>query len=181
MTSKPLVKAMSQIVDRELARARSRGAVRHKPALSTELAPLVRSLVATLSRTSAGARVSFDPQVPADLLVPMDRTDLAEVLGNVLDNAARHAASRVRIAASRERSGASIIVEDDGAGIPPAAGKRHAARRPIRQAHGRHRSGAGNRWGRSGHLRLAARARQVRGTRRAQSDAGPNQSRSQLS
>jgi signal transduction histidine kinase len=56
---------------------------------------------------------------------------LAEVLGNVLDNAARHAASRVRIAASRERSGASIIVEDDGAGIPPAA-QASATQRGVR-------------------------------------------------
>ena len=29
--------------------------------------------------------------------VPLDRTDLAEVLGNLLENAARHAARRVRI------------------------------------------------------------------------------------
>ncbi len=123
--------AMSRIVDRELARARSRGAVWHKPDLSTELAPLVRSLLATLSRTSEGARVSFDPQVPADLFIPMDRTDLAEVLGNVLDNAARHAASRVRIVACRECSGTSIIVEDDGAGIPPAA-QASATQRGVR-------------------------------------------------
>ena len=43
--------AMSRHVDRELARARLRGAVRHRDSHSTALAPLVRSLVATLSRT----------------------------------------------------------------------------------------------------------------------------------
>jgi signal transduction histidine kinase len=113
--------AMSRIVDRELARARSRGAVRHKVGLSTELAPLVHSLLATLSRTPACARVSFDPQIPTGLRVPIDRTDLAEILGNVLDNAARHAASRVHIIASQEPSGASIVIEDDGLGIPLGA------------------------------------------------------------
>ena len=123
--------AMSRIVDRELARTRSRGAVRHKAALSTELAPLVRSLLATLVRTPAGARVSFDSQIPTDLLVPMDRTDLAEVLGNVLDNAAQHAASRIRIIASKELSGASIFIEDDGAGIPPGA-QANAMERGVR-------------------------------------------------
>jgi signal transduction histidine kinase len=51
--------------------------------------------------------------------VPLDRTDLAEVLGNLLENAARHAAKRVRITAEGG-SGGSIITEDDGAGIAPA-------------------------------------------------------------
>ncbi len=46
-----------------------------------------------------------------------DRTDLAEVLGNLLENAARHATRRIRISVD---PGSSIIVEDDGAGIVPA-------------------------------------------------------------
>ena len=113
--------AMSRQVDRELARARSRGAIRRKAGLSTELAPLVRALVATLTRTPAGARMSFEQQVPDGLSVPFDRTDLAEVLGNVLDNAARHAASRVRVGARSAPVGPEIIIEDDGPGIAPAA------------------------------------------------------------
>jgi signal transduction histidine kinase len=80
----------------------------------------VRSLIGTFARTPSGTRVSFDPEVADDQSVPMDRTDLAEVLGNLLDNAARHAASRVRISASTKPSGFSIVVEDDGKGIPPA-------------------------------------------------------------
>lgn len=123
--------AMSRHVDRELARARSRGTVRRKAGLSTELAPLARSLIATLARTPAGARVSFDQRIADDLSVPMDRTDLAEVLGNVLDNAARHAASRVRIVAQRGASGPSIVIEDDGQGIAPAA-QASAVERGIR-------------------------------------------------
>ncbi len=51
----------------------------------------------------------------------MDRTDLAEVLGNILDNAARHAVAHVCITAIVKSSGPSIIVEDDGAGVAPDA------------------------------------------------------------
>lgn len=109
--------AMSRHVDRELARARVRGAVRHMAGHSTALAPLLRSLVATLSRTPSGARVTFEPHIADDVQVPLDRTDLAEVLGNLLENAARHAAHCVRISAG---FGASIVIEDDGAGIAPA-------------------------------------------------------------
>jgi signal transduction histidine kinase len=107
--------AMSRYVDRELARARVRGAVKHGDNYSTALASLARALVATLSRTPSGMRVTFEPHIADDVRVPIDRTDLAEVLGNLLENAARHAAQRVRINASL---GTSIVIEDDGPGIP---------------------------------------------------------------
>lgn len=116
-----VTETMSRHVDRELARARVRGAARHKGSLSTRLAPLSRSLIETLARTPSGARVAFDCKVADDLAVPMDRADIAEVLGNVLDNAVRHAASRVRIAADLGPAGPSIVIEDDGRGIDPAA------------------------------------------------------------
>ena len=109
--------AMSRHVDRELARARARGVGRQRVGDSTTLAPLLRSLIATLSRTPAGERISFETQVDEHTRVPLDRTDLAEVLGNLLENAARHAAKRVRI---RTGPMSSIVVEDDGPGIVPA-------------------------------------------------------------
>lgn len=111
--------AMSRHVDRELARARIRGAAGRGAGASTELAPLVRSLVATLARTPEGARIGFEPNIAPDMRVPLDRTDLAEVLGNLLENAARHAASRVRIGACPGAAGPSVMVEDDGGGIAP--------------------------------------------------------------
>jgi len=111
---------MRRHVDRELARARVRGAARRKADLSTPLLPLVRSLIDTLQRTPAGARVIFDAEIPEDMLVPIDRTDLAEVLGNLLDNAARHATACVRISAELGPAGVSIGIEDDGQGIAAA-------------------------------------------------------------
>ncbi|MGZ5903028.1 MAG: sensor histidine kinase [Reyranella sp.] len=111
--------AMSRHVDRELARARLRGRARTGTVSSTALTPLVRSLIATLSRTPNGARVAFEPILADDLRVPVDQTDLAEVLGNLLENAARHATGRVRIAADCDQAGPSIVIEDDGRGIDP--------------------------------------------------------------
>ena len=111
--------AMSRHVDRELARARVRGRARIGTVSSTALAPLVRSLLATLSRTPNGARVAFELIFADDLRVPVDKTDLAEVLGNLIENAARHATGRVRIAADCGQAGPSIVIEDDGKGIDP--------------------------------------------------------------
>ncbi|MGC2084443.1 MAG: HAMP domain-containing sensor histidine kinase [Bradyrhizobium sp.] len=110
--------AMGRHVDRELARARVRGRTRGAAAASTPVKPLVRSLIATLSRMPDGGRVRFEDLVPDDLCVPFDRTDLAEVLGNLLENAGRHAAGRVRITSDASRRG--LLVEDDGGGIEPS-------------------------------------------------------------
>jgi signal transduction histidine kinase len=107
--------AMGRHVDRELARARVRGRARRGAATSASVKSLVGSIIATLSRTPEGAQVGFENLVADDLCVPFDRTDLAEVLGNLIDNAARHAAGCVRITTGRNRS--SLVVEDDGEGI----------------------------------------------------------------
>jgi two-component system sensor histidine kinase PhoQ len=53
-----------------------------------------------------------------------DREDLTEIAGNLLDNAFKWARTRVRVTAERiaradaRRDGVSILVEDDGPGIP---------------------------------------------------------------
>lgn len=111
---------MGRHVDRELARARLRARLGRRSDISTSLAPLIGSLIATLARTPAGMRVAFDCQIEKELQVPFDRTDLAEVLGNLLENAARHATKRVRITAEPSGTATSIVIEDDGEGIPPS-------------------------------------------------------------
>ncbi|TPQ35325.1 histidine kinase [Bradyrhizobium guangdongense] len=108
--------AMSRHVDRELARARVRGTARQHSGVSTPLKPLVDSLIATLSRTAAAQRLEFETRIAGEPNLPLDRTDLAEVLGNLLENAVRHASNRVRISAA---AGPAVTVEDDGPGIAP--------------------------------------------------------------
>ncbi|WP_052851060.1 sensor histidine kinase [Streptomyces avicenniae] len=51
-------------------------------------------------------------------VVSGSRTQLARVLGNLLDNAQRHAASAVRVAVLRRDGYAVVEVADDGAGVP---------------------------------------------------------------
>jgi signal transduction histidine kinase len=111
------VDSMRRHVDRELARARLRGGAHSPRGPSTPVAHLVRSLIATLSRTAAGAGMNYETVIADDVCVPFDRTDLAEVLGNLLENATRHATARVRIVAWDAPAGPAISIEDDGAGI----------------------------------------------------------------
>lgn len=107
--------AMGRHVDRELARARVRGRARGGAATSASVKPLVEAILATLLRTPDGARVKFENLAADHFCLPLDRTDLAEVLGNLIENAARHAAGCVRITTDDNRP--SVVVDDDGEGI----------------------------------------------------------------
>lgn len=73
----------------------------------------------TLARTPAAQLLEFKTCITGEPSVPLDRADLAEVLGNLTENATRHAGSRVRIGADATANPA-ITVEDDGPGIAPA-------------------------------------------------------------
>jgi signal transduction histidine kinase len=110
---------MTRHVDRALAKARLQGGVRY--GLSTELAPFLPALVDTVRRTPAGADMGFELRIPELAAVPLDRADLAEVLGNLIENASRHAVSRVVVTAGAGPAGPWIAIEDDGKGIAAAA------------------------------------------------------------
>ncbi|MGY2026477.1 sensor histidine kinase [Nocardia gipuzkoensis] len=67
-----------------------------------------------------GDRVAVRVAVPEQTVaVTGSRTQLARVLGNLVDNAQRHAASTVRVAVERGADGRVVLsVADDGPGVP---------------------------------------------------------------
>jgi len=79
------------------------------------------AIVRVLARTPEGARVSFDLAGLGDLALAIDAEDLKELLGNLLDNAARNARGMVRIVRIEEPGRRGFAVEDDGAGLPAGA------------------------------------------------------------
>ncbi|WP_405675760.1 HAMP domain-containing histidine kinase [Streptomyces sp. NBC_01511] len=85
-----------------------------------DLAALVREEV---SQRSAD-RIPVTPDVRGSVEVSGSRGQLARVLGNLLDNAQRHAAGEVRAAVRREGSLVVLAVSDDGAGVPEAERER---------------------------------------------------------
>jgi signal transduction histidine kinase len=56
-------------------------------------------------------------RVPRNCVAAVDRQDLDEMLGNLLDNACRHANEAVRLTCTRDGSRLLMRVEDDGPGI----------------------------------------------------------------
>ncbi|MBR9829515.1 MAG: sensor histidine kinase [Oceanospirillales bacterium] len=104
-------------VERELRRARIAGS----PSPGRQFRPCeeIPHLVTLLSRIGSD-EIDFDGDWP-DVAMPFDRDDMLELLGNLLDNAWRHAHQRVRLqidAPTLTQPHWHIRVEDDGNGVP---------------------------------------------------------------
>jgi len=108
--------AMRRHVERELARVR-RGAAPVDPAASVRAT--IERVVAVVGRTPKGATLDWAIDAAPDLAARIPPDELTEVIGNLLENAARHARERVAIAASGSDGEALITIVDDGPGIPP--------------------------------------------------------------
>lgn len=107
--------AMRAHVERELARARA-ASVAGRP--RANVAKAIEGIHAVLSRTPDGQRVLWRIAVPPGLTVAIDPADLAEALGALAENAARHARMAVAIEAEEKGSRVRISISDDGPGVP---------------------------------------------------------------
>ena len=85
----------------------------------TFLAPALGDLADTICALHGG-RVRFRLDVPDHLAAAIDPHDLNELAGNLIDNAARHAAGAVIVSAAADGRRAVLTVADDGPGIAPA-------------------------------------------------------------
>lgn len=94
---------------------------------------------ATLTR---GSGKSIDLACPPGIDVFMDREELEEALGNILDNALKWCRSRVEAQAAAGERMIEITVEDDGPGIPDAD-RREALRAGGRLDHASPGTGLG--------------------------------------
>lgn len=118
-----LVEVMRRHIDRHLARARAAGSAA-VPGARTDAAGLARGIGRAIGGLARSRGVTVEVEVKTGAARPPlfrgDREDLAEMLGNLMENAAKWAASRVRVTLARHGARLRIRVEDDGPGLPPA-------------------------------------------------------------
>ncbi len=110
------VDRMRRQVDYQLAQVRV-GAGHSATSAAVPLLASAEALARTLARLHADRGLQIEVDVAPDLPVRVDREDLDEMLGNLLDNACKWARSRCRIAAERHADRVVVTVEDDGPGI----------------------------------------------------------------
>ncbi|BBH47108.1 sensor histidine kinase [Pseudomonas sp. KU43P] len=106
---------IQQRLTRELNRARLAGDA--LPGAQFDCEAELPGLLATLGMIH-GEGLLLTRDVPPGLLLPWDREDFLELLGNLLDNACKWADSEVRLGIAPADSGYQVWVDDDGPGIP---------------------------------------------------------------
>ncbi len=109
---------MGQQVDHHLRRARA-AARNQGHGERTAVAPALEDLSRTLGKIFDGRIAGVDWECPEDLIFLGERQDLLEIAGNVLENACKWSAGRVRAEAEAAGPGRlRLTVEDDGPGLP---------------------------------------------------------------
>jgi two-component system sensor histidine kinase PhoQ len=109
------VTRMDGIVMHQLGRAGASGAARLGPQLA--LAPIVQRIQGTLAKVYLDKNLTFTADCPPGLSWRLDEGDAFELLGNLLDNAAKWARSAVSSRVWLQDQTLCIRITDDGPGF----------------------------------------------------------------
>jgi signal transduction histidine kinase len=126
------LKGLRRHVERELTTTRI--AASTTMIQRTSVAPIVGRLFRTMEKLPRGDQIDWNMDCKPELVAPVEEADLAELLGNLLDNARKWARSEVRITARSLSDNVELTIEDDGPGVPE--GDREAIFEPFRQGPG---------------------------------------------
>jgi signal transduction histidine kinase len=112
--------------------------------VAVDLATLLADLVEIYGPVAEESGFVLTAEAPEGLTLPAHRELLGQALGNLVENALRHAegGSRIRLTGAREGEDIVVTVSDDGPGIP-AERRDEALRRFARLDPSRHASGHG--------------------------------------
>lgn len=108
---------MRRQVDHHLARARAvgrRGAAQSR----SEVFPSLKAVERAMARMHR--HVTVDLAGDKTAAVRVERQDLDEMIGNLIENAAKYGQGRVFVTVERAGNFIELLVEDDGPGIPAA-------------------------------------------------------------
>ena len=115
----------------------------------TDVAPVVAALARTMEKIHRGRGVAIGLHADPEVRFQGERADLEEMVGNLVDNACKWAASRVAIEVVRERPDAAserqvvrVVVDDDGRGLS-ASEREQVAQRGSRLDESKPGSGLG--------------------------------------
>lgn len=113
------VERMSRQVSYHLARARA-AASGTAGATPCPVEPCAAALVRTLATLHAARQLRIAAEVAPGAVARVQREDLEEILGNLLDNACKWARTKVQLTAQTTGAQLTVTVDDDGPGLAPA-------------------------------------------------------------
>ena len=115
---------MEEMIDAYLSFAAGEG---EEPPEDTDLPKMLERIIAT-TRNAHGYEITFKPPSPAIPVFPLRRKAIRRAIENVVSNAIAFS-SRAEISANYRNDEVTIIIDDNGAGIP--AERRADALRPF--------------------------------------------------
>jgi signal transduction histidine kinase len=110
-------RTMRRQVDHHLARARAVGR-RGSAHSRAQVWPSIEAVERAVARLYPHVRIDVDGA--KDAAAHIERQDLDEILGNLVENAAKYGGGSVFVTAGVQSGFVEILVEDDGLGIPEA-------------------------------------------------------------
>jgi two-component system sensor histidine kinase PhoQ len=109
------LESMNQIISYQLQRASTS---KLKPLTKPLLVkPVAARIIRALKKVYADKQINFQNHLPVDFKLRFEENDLLEMLGNLLENAAKYGQSLVTITGEKN----NVIIEDDGPGFPENA------------------------------------------------------------
>jgi len=84
----------------------------------TEVKEPIEGIARMLERLHRDKRIAIDVHADSKAVFRGERGDLDELVGNLLENAAKWCKSRVNVTVTRSDDGIRVIVDDDGPGLP---------------------------------------------------------------
>lgn len=113
-----LIEQQVQRIDEIVSYQRQQAAIAGPSHLiaQTLVAPIAERLCNSLQKLYPQPPRDWQIKLPEDFTLRMDSGDLLELLGNLLENAFRHAQSQVRVT----HQASTLLIEDDGPGFAPA-------------------------------------------------------------
>lgn len=121
---------MTRMVEHHLTRARAEASSARARGATVAVRPVVEDIKRMLAHIHRDRALEMVNDCAADASFAGDREDLAEMVGNLMDNAGKWARGRVRVS-TPPGPGLVLLIEDDGPGLAEedyAAAKRRGTR-----------------------------------------------------
>lgn len=116
------VSRMEAQIKRTLAQTRASLAAAHTVGVMDASADL-QKIISVMRRLSSERKIDFELVAPPEMWLAIDEADFADITGNLIDNARKWTAGKVKVRLSQlpELEGVELCIEDDGPGLPEDA------------------------------------------------------------
>jgi signal transduction histidine kinase len=111
-----------RMLDMLLQIAEVESGARGQPLTSVPLTAALSDVVELYDASAEAAGLTLESEIDGNPIALGDRNLIASAAANLIDNAVKYAGggATIRVRATQERATVSILVQDDGPGIPPA-------------------------------------------------------------